>query len=71
MTPIGHIPADGALDLTGLNLSQEAINEILKVDVEEWRNEIPSIQEHFAVFGSHLPKELTLELEALQKRLEV
>ncbi|RPI75367.1 MAG: phosphoenolpyruvate carboxykinase (GTP), partial [Desulfobacteraceae bacterium] len=71
MTPIGNIPADGALDLTGLNLSLEAVHEILKVDIAEWRNEIPGIQEHFSVFGTHLPKELVRELEALQKRLEV
>ena len=34
-TPIGHVPAPGALDIDGLDLTQEAIEQALSVDVEE------------------------------------
>ncbi|HQB61527.1 MAG TPA: phosphoenolpyruvate carboxykinase (GTP) [Spirochaetota bacterium] len=68
-TPIGKVPNDGELDLSGLNIKKEYIDEALKVDINEWRNEIPGIKEHFEKFGSHMPKELWDEYEALKKRL--
>jgi len=42
----------------------------LRVDVEGWRAEIPSIREHYERFGGHLPKALWGELEALAQRLK-
>jgi len=69
-TPIGRLPAPGALDLSGLTVSEAAMRELLKVDIEGWRAEIPSIREHYERFGGHLPKELWGELEALAQRLK-
>jgi len=69
-TPIGRLPAAGALDLSGLSLSEATMRELLRVDVEGWRAEIPSIREHYERFGAHLPKELWGELEALAQRLK-
>ena len=68
-TPIGLLPSRAALPLDGLELPEGALDELLRVDVEEWRNELPSIEEHFAQFGDHLPPALRDELEALEKRL--
>ena len=68
-TPIGRLPAPGSLDLSGLSLPETAIAELLKVDVERWSNELPLIREHFAKFGSKLPKGLSDELSALEQRL--
>ena len=68
-TPIGRLPADGALDLNGLNVSPEAMAELLRVDVAGWKAELPSIAEHFATFGAKLPAALTEELKALEQRL--
>jgi phosphoenolpyruvate carboxykinase (GTP) len=68
-TPIGRLPADGALDLAGLSVDAAAMAELLKVDRDGWKSEIPSIKEHFATFGSKLPKGLTDELAALEQRL--
>src|SRR5512133_3557652 len=36
-TPIGYVPAKGALDVDGLDLSDEALGRALEVDVEEWK----------------------------------
>lgn len=69
-TPIGYVPAPGAIDTTGLDITPEAMAELLRVDVDEWKAEIPDIERHFAVFGDRLPHELRDELEALAKRLE-
>ena len=68
-TPIGVLPAEGALDTAGLNVSDEDLAELLRVDVEEWRREIPSIEEHYAKLGERLPEALKDELVALEKRL--
>lgn len=68
-SPIGNLPAEGALDVSGLDLSKEALRELCAVDVEGWQSEIPLIQEHFSQFGDRLPKGLSDEIEALETRL--
>ncbi len=68
-TPIGKLPAEGALDLEGLNVSPAAMGELLRVDSEGWKAELPSIREHFATFGAKLPQALNDELSALEQRL--
>ncbi|MCC7145614.1 MAG: phosphoenolpyruvate carboxykinase (GTP) [Phycisphaeraceae bacterium] len=68
-TPIGYLPTKDALDLSGLNVPAADLDELLKVDVDGWLAEIPSIEEHFAQFGNKLPSALRDELGALQKRL--
>ena len=69
-TAIGYVPAPGALDTAGLGAPAEDIEELLRVDKDEWREEVPLIREHFAQFGSRLPKALEVELAALDTRLE-
>jgi phosphoenolpyruvate carboxykinase (GTP) len=66
---IGYIPAKDGLDLNGINIPDADLTELLKVDKEEWKKEIPGIREHFAKFGDKTPKELNEELESLIKRL--
>jgi phosphoenolpyruvate carboxykinase (GTP) len=68
-TPIGLLPAQGAIDLEGSGISEADMAELLRVDVEGWRAEVPSIEEHFNRFGARLPEELKAELGALEKRL--
>jgi phosphoenolpyruvate carboxykinase (GTP) len=68
-SPIGFIPANGAIDVTGLDISDADMAELLKVDTEEWRNEVPSIEIHYAEFGDRVPDALKDELAALEKRL--
>jgi phosphoenolpyruvate carboxykinase (GTP) len=70
-TPIGGLPADGALDLTGLDeVSREDLAELLRVDTDGWLAELPMIAEYYGTFGSHLPEELSKQLDALRERLE-
>ncbi|KAA1425032.1 phosphoenolpyruvate carboxykinase (GTP) [Mumia zhuanghuii] len=69
-TPIGLVPAAGALDTDGLDVSDEQLAKALAVDVDEWKAEIPQINEWFEKFGDKLPAVLWTELDALKARLE-
>jgi phosphoenolpyruvate carboxykinase (GTP) len=68
-TAIGRLPADGALPADGLALAPGALDELLSVDEDDWRAELPLIEEHYAMFGDRLPSALHDELDALAKRL--
>jgi phosphoenolpyruvate carboxykinase (GTP) len=68
-TPIGLVPAPGALNVEGLDLSPEALEELLAVDVEQVREEMPQVHEHLGRFGDHLPAPIKAQLEALEERL--
>jgi phosphoenolpyruvate carboxykinase (GTP) len=68
-TAIGRLPTADALPTDGLQLAPGAIEELLSVDDDEWRAELPLIEEHYAVFADHLPSALHDELDALAKRL--
>lgn len=68
-TPIGLLPTEDALDLSGLDISGEVMKELLKVDTEAWKAEIPDIENHFAKFGDRLPKRLAAQLDKLKERL--
>ncbi|WP_426242996.1 phosphoenolpyruvate carboxykinase (GTP) [Nocardioides sp. LHG3406-4] len=69
-TPIGRVPAPGSLDVDGLDMTDDALRQVLDVDVEEWKAEIPQIQEWFEKFGDDLPAVLWTELDGLKARLE-
>jgi len=69
-TAIGCMPAVNAIDRTGLSgVSEADLKELLTVDRQGWLKEIGLIKEHYAKFGSRIPKELHDELAALEKRL--
>ena len=69
-TPIGRIPEVADLDTKGLDIHGAHVDELLKVDIDGWRAEVPLIKEHFAHFGSRLPEELNQEIRALEDRLQ-
>jgi phosphoenolpyruvate carboxykinase (GTP) len=68
-TPIGLVPAPGAIETEGLDLSAAQMVKLLKVDPEEWKVQLPQIHQHFAGFGDALPDELHRQLEVLEQRL--
>jgi phosphoenolpyruvate carboxykinase (GTP) len=68
-TAIGRVPTPDGIDTTGLDVSPETLAELLAVDNEAWRGEIPLIEEHFAFIGEYLPSEMRDELDELEKRL--
>ena len=68
-TPIGNLPAPGSIDVSGLNVSDADMTELLKVDKEAWLAEIESIKSNYISYGEKLPKELAAQLSELEKRL--
>jgi phosphoenolpyruvate carboxykinase (GTP) len=69
LTPIGYLPKGDALDLSGLNISQSQIHDLLHVDLEEWKKEVNQLRSYFKKFGSKLPHGIAEELDSLEKRL--
>ncbi len=68
-TPIGYVPAPGALNVDGLNLPEADLSLLLAVNHDEWRNEVPLIRQHFAQFGDRLPAALLEQVDDLERRL--
>jgi phosphoenolpyruvate carboxykinase (GTP) len=68
-TPIGLMPRDGDLDLSGLAIPAGNMKALMDVDLREWKAEIPDIEKHFAVFGNRLPARLQTQFNEFKKRL--
>ncbi|MFB7876913.1 MULTISPECIES: phosphoenolpyruvate carboxykinase (GTP) [unclassified Nocardia] len=68
-TAVGNVPSAADLDLEGLNVEAADVDEALAVNAEEWRKEIPSIEEWFEFIGDKLPSGIRDEFEALKERL--
>jgi phosphoenolpyruvate carboxykinase (GTP) len=68
-TPIGYLPAREAIPSEGLAVHPEDMAELLRVDIEDWEAEVPSIAEHFERYGAKVPQALLAELDALRDRL--
>lgn len=69
-TPIGRLPAEGALDTTGLDIKPETLKKLFTVDKDLWLGEVAEMREYYKIFGEHLPKELSAELDKIEKRLK-
>jgi phosphoenolpyruvate carboxykinase (GTP) len=68
-SPIGWVPADGAITTEGLNISKEDLAEVMAVNPSEWEQEVPLIEEYYRTYGDRTPPALYAELEALAARV--
>lgn len=69
-TPIGWLPTEDALDLSGLSLPPTYLKELLTIDQQAWLKETEELKSYFTLFEDHLPKGISSELTALQQRLK-
>jgi hypothetical protein len=67
--PAGRVPAQGSLNLKGLDITQSDMSKLFAVDTTMWQAECDLTEGFFDQFGSRLPKVLTQQLTALRKRL--
>jgi phosphoenolpyruvate carboxykinase (GTP) len=69
-TPIGLLPPVGeeGIDTRGLDVSEADMAELLRVDADEWKAQLPQLRAHLAKF-ERLPAELREQLQALEERL--
>jgi phosphoenolpyruvate carboxykinase (GTP) len=68
-TPVGLVPRKEDINVSGLDIADEALTEVLSVDLDALRDELPQVKEHLAKFGDDLPPEVRSQLEALEQRL--
>jgi phosphoenolpyruvate carboxykinase (GTP) len=68
-TPIGYVPTPDQIDLEGLDGVTADVADSLAVHTEEWKAELPLIEEWFAQIGDTLPSSMRDEFEALKQRL--
>lgn len=69
-SPIGFLPKKEDINVSGIDAVAENLEQLLNVDAAKWMDECELIEEHYANFGSHLPKELAEEFTALKARLK-
>ena len=68
-TAIGFLPATASLDIDGLNINTADLEAITSLDTDGWREAMPQIREHFAIFGDRLPTKLHDSLNSLESAL--
>ncbi|MPY94271.1 MAG: phosphoenolpyruvate carboxykinase (GTP) [Acidimicrobiia bacterium] len=68
-TAIGNVPTKPSLDMTGLGLSDQVLEELLAVDKDSWKSELPLIEDHYGFIGAHVPERLRAQLDGLRERL--
>ena len=68
-TPIGRLPITSELDLDGVEVTPQAVEELFAIDTDSWRAEADLTEEYFAQFGDRVPQALRGELAELRERL--
>ena len=69
-TPIGNLPTMDSLDLSGIDLGQDEIAQLLSVEIDGWLSEIPLIEAYYTQYGDRVPQAIRQELNSLRERLE-
>jgi phosphoenolpyruvate carboxykinase (GTP) len=69
-TPIGYVPAKNGLTLDGIKVSDEALNELLRVNPEDWDAEMEESKQFLGKFGKRLPRQISEEHEKLARRFQ-
>jgi len=68
-TPIGYTPALGSVDTSGLQITDDQMKDLLKVDTLEWKEEVKQLESYLKQFGEKVPQGITNELISLKSRL--
>ena len=68
-TPIGRLPVIADLELDGVDVSTEDLEELFRLDRGSWNAEADMTEEYFLQFGDRVPTALWKELAALRERL--
>jgi phosphoenolpyruvate carboxykinase (GTP) len=69
-TAIGFVPTRNALTLDGLKIPPETIDELLRVNADDWQAELADTKQFFEKFGDRLPRELLEEHRRLTQRFQ-
>jgi phosphoenolpyruvate carboxykinase (GTP) len=69
-TPVGWVPREGDLDLSGLEIKSEDFREATAIRHDEWSTELAMAGEFFKTIGPTMPKALDLQRQILACSLE-
>jgi phosphoenolpyruvate carboxykinase (GTP) len=69
-TPFGWVPKADDLDLSGLDIDSDTVDEACGIDLDEWKTELESTEEFFAKFGDHMPEALLLQRKMFLARID-
>lgn len=69
-TAIGYVPTPNAIDVSGLDVSAKDMAELLAVNEDDWRAEVPLIREHFGQFKDRTPERLHQLVDELESALK-
>jgi phosphoenolpyruvate carboxykinase (GTP) len=68
-SPLGWLPAEGAIDLDGLDLAPGAFDELMRIDAEPWLDELDDTQRFLDGFGARTPAALHAQLASIRSAL--
>ena len=69
-TAIGYLPNADDINIDGLDIDKDVLEQLLSVDKEVWKEDVKGQKEFFAKFGDDLPAGITEELCKLEERLK-
>ena len=67
-TPVGFVPAPGALDTSGLDVTPGQLAEALRCDGSEWLSALDDLGEFYKDFGPRLPASIAETLATTRRR---
>jgi len=67
-TPIGLVPAAGALDTSGLDVTPAQLREALRCDPAEWLQALDELSEFNKQFGARIPQPIVETLATTRRR---
>jgi len=68
-TAIGYVPYAKDINIEGLDISVDTIEDLLSVDKASWLEDVENIKSFYAQVGDRVPKTMYDELSALEERL--
>jgi phosphoenolpyruvate carboxykinase (GTP) len=68
-TPIGNLPYAEDINFEEMSISEETVDNLLKIDVNSWLEDGRGIEEFYAKIGDTVPEQLKEELKNLKENL--
>ncbi|HLQ67830.1 MAG TPA: phosphoenolpyruvate carboxykinase (GTP) [Candidatus Limnocylindrales bacterium] len=70
-TPVGWVPREGDIDLSGLNIPSDDFDEATAIRPDEWSEELRSQGEFFRTLDPYMPRALELQRELLASAIQL
>ena len=70
-TPLGYTPTKDAINTSGLDIDDSTMEELLKIEPNEWQSEIDRTKMFFDTFGDKLPQEMNNQLNQMSENMQV